>query len=177
MGACRSSGALEALELARWDDLPEAALPWDRVAELGRPQGIGEADVVWDLTGRRRTDRRRAGVAARPYGAESSTELGYSRRMFSTVAVGTDSSGDRLQGRDSGRRPGPPLRARRSCCSAPSRMRGWTPRNQSGSDVELQWALSPSARVREILGPDRAGSAQQRESSAASSLTRATPAR
>ena len=43
-------GALEALELARWDDLPEATLPWDRVAELAGQQGIGEADVVWDLT-------------------------------------------------------------------------------------------------------------------------------
>ena len=42
-------GALEALELARWDDLPEASLPWDRVAELAGQQGIGEADVVWDL--------------------------------------------------------------------------------------------------------------------------------
>jgi hypothetical protein len=42
-------GALEALEFARWDDLPEAELDWDRVAELARLQGIGEADVVWDL--------------------------------------------------------------------------------------------------------------------------------
>ncbi|MBX5469306.1 MAG: hypothetical protein IRZ21_05335 [Thermoleophilaceae bacterium] len=43
------AGALEALELARWDELPEAQLDWDRVAELARLQGIGEADVVWDL--------------------------------------------------------------------------------------------------------------------------------
>ncbi len=42
--------ALEALELARWDDLPEATLPWERVVELASAQGIGEADVVWDLT-------------------------------------------------------------------------------------------------------------------------------
>jgi len=42
-------GALEALDLARWDDLPDAELPWDRVAELAKAQGIGEADVVWDL--------------------------------------------------------------------------------------------------------------------------------
>jgi hypothetical protein len=46
------TAALEALELARWDDLPEATLPWDRVAELAAKQGIGEADVVWDLTAR-----------------------------------------------------------------------------------------------------------------------------
>ena len=26
-------GALEALELARWDDLPEAELPWERSTE------------------------------------------------------------------------------------------------------------------------------------------------
>jgi hypothetical protein len=43
------SAALEALDLARWDDLPEAALPWDHVRELAERQGIGEADVVWDL--------------------------------------------------------------------------------------------------------------------------------
>jgi hypothetical protein len=42
-------GALEALDYARWDDLPDAALPWDRVTELATAQGIGEADVVWDL--------------------------------------------------------------------------------------------------------------------------------
>ena len=46
------AAALEALDLARWDDLPEATLPWERVAELAERQGIGEADVVWDLTGR-----------------------------------------------------------------------------------------------------------------------------
>ena len=42
-------GALEAIELARWDELPEATLPWDRVRELAVAQGIPEADVVWDL--------------------------------------------------------------------------------------------------------------------------------
>jgi hypothetical protein len=46
------TAALEALDLARWDDLPEARLPWDRVSELAAKQGIGEADVVWDLTTR-----------------------------------------------------------------------------------------------------------------------------
>jgi hypothetical protein len=51
---CRPAlaAALEALDLARWDDLPEATLPWDRVADLALKQGIGEADVVWDLTAR-----------------------------------------------------------------------------------------------------------------------------
>ncbi|HEY6778269.1 MAG TPA: hypothetical protein VI122_17320 [Thermoleophilaceae bacterium] len=43
------TAALEALDLARWDDLPDASLPWDRVADLAERQGIGEADVVWDL--------------------------------------------------------------------------------------------------------------------------------
>ncbi len=43
------TGAREALELARWDELPEAALPWSRVSELASRQGISEADVVWDL--------------------------------------------------------------------------------------------------------------------------------
>ena len=43
------TGALEALELARWDDLPDAELPWDAVVALATLQGIDEADVVWDL--------------------------------------------------------------------------------------------------------------------------------
>jgi hypothetical protein len=43
------TGALEALDLARWDDLPDAELPWDAVSALAAVQGIGEADVVWDL--------------------------------------------------------------------------------------------------------------------------------
>ena len=45
------TAVLEALTLARWDDLPDATLPWDRVADMARTQGIGEADVVWDLAG------------------------------------------------------------------------------------------------------------------------------
>jgi hypothetical protein len=43
------TGALEALELARWDELPDAALPWAEVTRLAAAQGIAEADVVWDL--------------------------------------------------------------------------------------------------------------------------------
>jgi hypothetical protein len=65
------AAALEALDLARWDDLPEATLPWDRVSELASRQGIGEADVVWDLTagakpeaGTRRSRRRPSGPAS-----------------------------------------------------------------------------------------------------------------
>ena len=45
-------GALDALELARWDDLPDARLPWDEVARAAAVQGVSEADVVWDLAGR-----------------------------------------------------------------------------------------------------------------------------
>jgi hypothetical protein len=47
-------GAVEALDLARWDDLPEAELPWTEVTAAARRQGITEADVIWDLSGRRR---------------------------------------------------------------------------------------------------------------------------
>ena len=47
-------GALEALDLARWDELPDAQLPWDDVAEMARRQGISEADVIWDLAGKKR---------------------------------------------------------------------------------------------------------------------------
>jgi hypothetical protein len=45
-------GALEALELARWDELPDAQLPWESVADEARRQGVSEAEVVWDLCGR-----------------------------------------------------------------------------------------------------------------------------
>ena len=45
-------GALEAMELARWDELPEAALPWKSVVEEAHRQGVSEAEVVWDLCGR-----------------------------------------------------------------------------------------------------------------------------
>ena len=45
-------GALEGLDLARWDDLPEAELPWEEVADAARRQGISEADVIWDMSGR-----------------------------------------------------------------------------------------------------------------------------
>ncbi len=48
------TGVLEALELARWDDLPDAELPWADVASAAERQGISEADVVWDLSGRGR---------------------------------------------------------------------------------------------------------------------------
>jgi hypothetical protein len=47
-------GALESLELARWDDLPEAELPWKQVADQAKLQGISEADVIWDIAGRRK---------------------------------------------------------------------------------------------------------------------------
>ena len=47
-------GALEGLDLARWDELPEAELPWEEVQEIARRQNISEADVIWDLSGRRR---------------------------------------------------------------------------------------------------------------------------
>ena len=60
------TGALEALDLARWDELPDAELPWGDVAALAEMQGIDEADVVWDLAagGRldpARTQRKRGG--------------------------------------------------------------------------------------------------------------------
>jgi hypothetical protein len=58
--------ALRALELARWDDLPDAELPWDRVEELASEQGIDEADVVWDLAGGMPSKAKRPLVGAHP---------------------------------------------------------------------------------------------------------------
>jgi hypothetical protein len=45
-------GAVEALDLARWDELPEAELPWESVAATASRQGISEADVIWDMAGK-----------------------------------------------------------------------------------------------------------------------------
>jgi hypothetical protein len=45
-------GAVEALDLARWDDLPEAHLPWEEIETIARRQGISVADVIWDLAGK-----------------------------------------------------------------------------------------------------------------------------
>ena len=42
-------GAAEALDLARWDELPDAELPWGEIEIVARRQGISEADVIWDL--------------------------------------------------------------------------------------------------------------------------------
>jgi hypothetical protein len=47
-------GALEAMELARWDDLPDAELPWAHVSQQAELQGISEADVIWDMSGRKK---------------------------------------------------------------------------------------------------------------------------
>jgi hypothetical protein len=48
-------GAVEALDLARWDELPEAELPWEQVETIARRQGISEADVIWDMSGKRQS--------------------------------------------------------------------------------------------------------------------------
>ncbi len=45
-------GSLEAMDLARWDDLPDASLPWEEVTDAARRQGISEADVIWDRAGK-----------------------------------------------------------------------------------------------------------------------------
>lgn len=57
------AGALEELEFARWDPLPDAELPWDRVEELAVLQGIDEADVVWDLCAGSANQARSSGRA------------------------------------------------------------------------------------------------------------------
>ena len=58
-------GALEALELARWDELPDAELPWDEVAEEARRQGDlrGRGDLG-PLRRHREPTRRSAAQAA-----------------------------------------------------------------------------------------------------------------
>jgi hypothetical protein len=70
--------AHEALDYARWDDLPEAQLPWDRVAELAKAQGIGEADVVWDLTAGMTTPKKQS--KPRPKGSAARRAAKSARR-------------------------------------------------------------------------------------------------
>ena len=100
------AAALEALDLARWDDLPDATLPWERVAELAERQGIGEADVVWDLAERppadspsragrglsvRRSRRSRRWPSGRagPRAISSRTRSGTSAPIDSPIAADT----------------------------------------------------------------------------------------
>jgi hypothetical protein len=45
-------GALEALDLARWDELPEAQLPWSEIEAEATKQGVSEVEVIWDRSGR-----------------------------------------------------------------------------------------------------------------------------
>ena len=68
--------ALEALELARWDDLPEASLPWSDVATQARRQGVSEADVVWDLCGRRTEPAAQGKALSVPEHAHARRNLG-----------------------------------------------------------------------------------------------------
>ena len=56
------SRALDALELARWDELPEAELPWPEIEQTAVDQGVSEADVVWDLCGQRARHRPAAAL-------------------------------------------------------------------------------------------------------------------
>jgi hypothetical protein len=46
-------GAVEALDLARWDDLPQAELPWEEIEATARQQGCSAADVIWDRAGKK----------------------------------------------------------------------------------------------------------------------------
>lgn len=65
------SRALESLELARWDELPDAALPWEEVAEAAGEQGVSEADVVWDRCGRRQRHRTEKATARKQAASET----------------------------------------------------------------------------------------------------------
>jgi hypothetical protein len=57
--------SLQALDLARWDELPEAELPWEEVSRKAKRQGVSEADVVWDMCGCR-PEQPRAKARSKP---------------------------------------------------------------------------------------------------------------
>jgi nucleotide-binding universal stress UspA family protein len=70
--------------------------------------------------------------------------------MFSTVAVGTDGSATASMAVDAAVDLARRYDAKLVLLSA-FQDPGWTPRERSRGDLEVQWALNPSARVREIL--------------------------
>ena len=74
-------GALEGLDLARWDDLPEAELPWNVVSDQAELQGITEADVIWDMAGRR---KEAAGPRIKPPAKRPAKRAANGRRKSTT---------------------------------------------------------------------------------------------
>jgi nucleotide-binding universal stress UspA family protein len=70
--------------------------------------------------------------------------------MFATVAVGTDGSATASKAVDAAADLARRYDARLVLLSA-FQDPGWTPRERSRADLEVQWSLNPSARVREIL--------------------------
>jgi hypothetical protein len=74
-------GALEALEFARWDDLPEAELPWQLVSDQADLQGISEADVIWDMSGRK---KEAAAPRIKPPVRRPATRAGNGKRRSTT---------------------------------------------------------------------------------------------
>ena len=72
--------ALEALELARWEDLPDAELPWREVSDRAAVQGISEADVIWDMSGRKK-EPRAARIKARKPGRATASAAASRRKL------------------------------------------------------------------------------------------------
>ena len=82
------TGALEALELARWDDLPDAALPWADVGRAGRGAGHRPRPTscgTWPAACRCATSRRRPDARARSAGRR------LAERLRAAPAFGTGS--------------------------------------------------------------------------------------
>ena len=123
-------GALEALELARWDDLPEAELPWKLVAEQAELQGISEADVIWDMAGRK---KEAAGAADQGAGHASPAK----RPANGRAQVDHLSAALSRTRRSRGRTCGPSLPSPTSCLIRPGG-------RCAGSPVSA-WSASPIA--------------------------------
>ena len=76
-------GALEALDLARWDDLPEAQLPWGEVESAASSQGVSEADMIGIVAGAMRSlpsPRSAPSASGRSASARRATAARPSRR-------------------------------------------------------------------------------------------------
>ena len=140
-------GALEALDLARWDELPEAELPWDEVEAAARRQGISEADVIWDLAGKRpmRRGSRRRSVVRVEAGAALAAELPFADHLDQQLR---GLRGRPRRSRRRGRRRSPRQTSRPTKSSSASGPIGWP------APSFMQASTSPASMPVRSMQPD-----------------------
>ena len=131
-------GALEALDLARWDDLPEAQLPWTEVEAEAIKQGVSEADVIWDRSGRH-DEPAVPPIAAKSRVKRKGKQAALEPRGHSFAAALLGSAWSAVAGCGGAR-----LRAHlRTASTAPRRCRSSTGRSRSASGPPARPSFAP----------------------------------